>query len=327
MRKILFSLSLLWVVAAFALAFYEHFTEAGLYARLLGWQLETFGSARVNLTVIVTGVIYGLPGLIAMSLTRSGGPPPDPVAGQRNAAVVCLAFGVVLVVVGIAGYVISVKHAAGQSAAGEVASAPRLVSVDLDAGGGIPPAGGADGVSVTGWLQRGARYELEEQRPVSKKTVFCPFVGERWSASDPVKVFLRADPSAPIALRRTGGGPPGVKPLKGFVAVDFAPPTPLQVTIEGTTRPGALPAYAASFFGKQGLKVASDYVVLEAKPFFEAGRRSEWEKFAATSHWLTYITVPIGLFVSLLSLVPFVRWRRQVAARRVVTGASMEEGA
>ena len=89
MRKILFSLSLLWVVAAFALAFYEHFTEAGLYARLLGWQLETFGSARVNLTVIVTGVIYGLPGLIAMSLTRSGGPPPtrSPVSGTRRSCV------------------------------------------------------------------------------------------------------------------------------------------------------------------------------------------------------------------------------------------------
>lgn len=316
MRKLLFYLSVLWAVAAFAYAFYERSAEAGLYAKLLGWQLETFGSAELNLTTLGTGVIYGLPGLITMSLTRPAARPHDPVAGQRNAAVLLLAFGAALILAGVGGYVISATHAARQSAEGETARAPRLVSVDLDAADGIPPAGGADGVSVTGWLRRDAQYALEEKGYVGKKTVFCPLVGQRWKASDPVKVFLRADPSAPIALQRVGVAPGGMKLPKGFVGVDFTAPTPLRVTIEGTVRPGGLPDYASSSFGKQGVKAAGDYVVLEAKPFFEGGGRSEWEKFAMTSHLLTYLTLPLGLFSCLLSLVPFARWRKLSARRQ-----------
>ena len=318
-KKLLFYVSLLWVIAAFAYAFYEQSTEAGLYAKLLGWQLETFGSAGIKLTTLGAGIIYGLPGLIILSLTRSAPRPPDPVAGQRNAAILLLAFGLLLILVGIGAYVLNMTHTPRSSAEGESASAPRLVSVDLDSAAGIPPADGADGVAVTGWLRRDAQYMLEEKGYVSKKTIFCPFVGARWSASEPVKVFLRADPTAPIAVNRPAGGgtPAGFKLPKGFVPVDFAAQTPLRVTIEGLVRPGRLPDYVAASFSKEGVKVAGDYVVLEAKPFFEGGVRSEWDKFAETSYLLTYLTVPLGVMFCLLSLIPFVRWRKAAQGRRV----------
>lgn len=320
MKKILFYLAALWVAAAFAYAFYEQFNETGLYAKLLGWQLETFGSAGIKLTTLGAGVIYGLPGLVTMSLTRSAARrPPDPVAGQRNAAIVFLVAGVLLIIAGIGGYVISMNHAARRSATVETAPAPRLVSVDLDAATAFPPAGGADGVSVTGWLRRDAQYGLEEKGYAGKKTVFCPFVNARWDDSEPVKIFLRADPTAPIALSRAGGSPKGMKLPKGFVAVDFEAPTPLQVTIEGTTRPGGLPDYAASFFKKQGVKIAGDYVVLEAKPFFDTPRRSEWEKFAETSYLLTYLALPLALIFCLLSIISFVRWRKLLAQHQATT--------
>lgn len=319
MRRTLYYLSVLWVTAAFAYAIYERFAEVGLFARLLGWQLETFGSAPLMLTTLVAGIIYGSPGIITMSFTRSAKRPPDPVAGQRNAAIVFLLVAVICILAGVAGYVIYTAHAARQSAtvAPAAAPAPRLVSVDLDAAAGFPNAERADGVAVTGWLRRDAQYALEEKGYGGKKTVFCPFVNGRWNASEPVRVFLRADPSAPIALSRAGGPPPaGMKLPKGFVAVDFAPPTPVQVTIEGTTRPGGLPDYAVSFFKKEGVKPAGDYVVLDAKPFFDTPGRSEWEKFAETSYLLTYLAVPLGLVFGLLSVVSLVRWRKLLAQRQ-----------
>jgi len=314
MRKVLFVLSLLWLGAAFAYAFYEQSAEAGVYARLLGWQLETFGRADINLTMFGAGLIYGLPGLITLSLTRSaaGRRPPDPVAGQRNAAVLLLVFGVIIILVGIGAYGLYLSYGGRQSTTSETDRAPELVTVDLDTQSRVSQPVGADGVSVTGWLRRDAQYALEEKGYVGKETVFCPFVGARWNIAEPVAVVLRADPSAPIALNRVGAAGPsgGLKLPKGFVPVDFAPATPLRVTIEGTVRPGGLPDYAVSSFSKQGIKLASDYVVLQAKPFFATLGRSEWEKFVMTSYLLTYLALPIGLFFCLLSLIPFLRWRK-----------------
>ena len=314
MRKILFALALLWIGAAFAYAFYEQSTEAGLYAKLLGWQLEKFGRADINLTMFGAAVIYGLPGMITLSLTRHAGGrrPPDPVAGQRNAAVVLLAFGIISILVGIGAYVLYLSYGARQSTTSETDRAPQLVSTDLNADSRVSQRSGADGVSVTGWLRRDVQYALEEKGPVGKETVFCPFVGERWKISEPVAVVLRADPEKPIALNRVGPAGPqgGVQLPKGFVAVDFAPAVPLRVTIEGTVRPGGLPEYVVSAFSKQGVKLANDYVVLEAKPFFATVGRSEWEKFTMTSYYLTYIAVPLGLFFCLFSLIAFVRWSR-----------------
>lgn len=320
MRKILFFLALLWVGAALAYAIYERSAEAGLYAKLLGWQLETFGRADINLTTVGTIVIYGLPGLITLSLTRSAGGrrPPDAVAGQRNATVVLLAFGVVIILIGIGAFVLHLSYAALQSTTSERARAPELVSVDLDTESRVSQPVSADGVAVTGWLRRDAQYALEEKGYVGKETVFCPFVGGRWNISEPVGVVLRADPSAPIALNQPGmvGSPGGMKLPKGFGQVDFAPATPLRVTIEGTVRRGGLPDYAVSSFSKQGVKLANNYVVLEAKPFFATVGPSEWEKFAMTSHYLTFFAVPLGLFFCLLSLIPFVRWRKLKAEHR-----------
>ena len=314
MRKLLFVLALLWFLAAFAYAFYERTAEAGLYARLLGWQLEKLGTADINLTTFGTAVIYGLPGLITLSLTRParGQQPPDPAAGPRNATLVFLAFGFILILVGIGAYVLHLSYVGRQDTTSESQRAPELASVDLNTESRVSQPGGADGVSVTGWLRRDVQYGLEEKGPVEKETVFCPFVGERWKISDPVTVVLRADPEAPIALNRTGpvGPPGGFKLPKGFGRVDFGPATPLQVTIEGTVRPRSLPDYVVSSLSKQGVKLASDYVVLEAKPFFATVGRSEWEKFAMTSYYLTYIAVPLGLFSFLFSVISFVRWRK-----------------
>lgn len=319
-KKLLFYLSAVWVTAAFAYAFYEKFNEAGLYARLLGWQLETFGRAYITPTLLCVCLIYGSPGLIGLSLTRSAKTPPDPAAGQRNAAILLLSFGLLLILAGIGGYLIHLNYAAHQGEAGEAAA--RLVPVDLDTQTSPLSAGGADGLSVTGWLRRDVAYTLEEKGAAAgKKTVFCPFVGTRWTPSEPVKVFLRADPSAPIALHRpaVGSRPEGMRLPKGFVQVDFATATPLQATIEGTLRPGALPDYVTSSFNKQGIKAASDYMVLDARPFYDGPRRSEWDRFAMTSYLLTYITVPLGILIGLLSLIPFSRWRRiraqQVSSR------------
>ena len=205
---------------------------------------------------------------------------------------------------------------ARQDTTSESQRAPELLSVDLSTESRVLQPAGADGVSVTGWLRRDAQYGLEEKGYVGKETVFCPFVGERWKISDPVTVVLRADPEAPIALNRPGPDRPGgFKLPKGFVPVDFAPATPLQVTIEGTVRPRTLPDYVVSSLSKRGVKLASDYVVLEAKPFFATVGRSDWEKFAMTSHYLTYIAVPLGLFFCVFSLVPFFRWRRVKAGQ------------
>jgi hypothetical protein len=223
---------------------------------------------------------------------------------------VFVAFGVVLILVGIGAFVLHLSYVARPDTTSESQRAPELAVVDLNTEPRVSQPVGADGVSVTGWLRRDVQYGLEEKGYVGKETVFCPFVGERWKISDPVTVVLRADPEAPIALNRPVDRPGGFKLPKGFVPVDFAPSTPLQVTIEGTVRPRALPDYAVSAFSKQGVKLASDYVVLEAKPFFATVGRSEWEKFAMTSHLLTYIAVPLGLFFCLFSLVPFFRWRR-----------------
>ena len=314
MRKLLFVLALLWFLAAFAYAFYERTAESGLYATLLGWQLEKFGRADINLTTFGTAVIYGLPGLITLSLTRParGPQPPDPAAGPRNAALVFVAFGFILILVGIGAFLLHLSYVARQDTTSESQRAPELASVDLNTASRVSQPAGADGVSVTGWLRRDVQYGLEEKGPIGKETVFCPFVGERWKISDPVTVVLRTDPEAPIALNRTGpvAGPGGFKLPKGFAPVDFGPGTPLQVTIEGTVRPRALPDYVVSSLSKQGVKLASDYVVLEAKPFFATVGRSEWEKFAMTSHYLTYIAVPLGLFFCLFSVISFVRWRR-----------------
>ncbi len=318
MRKILFFLALLWVGAALAFAVYERSAEVGLYAKLLGWQLETFGRADINLTMFGTAVIYGLPGLITLSLTRHAGArrPPDPVAGQRKATIVLLAFGIVIIIIGIGAFVLHLSYEARQSTTSERGRAPELVSIDLDTESRVSQPVGADGVAVTGWLRRDAQYALEEKGYVGKKTVFCPFVGARWNISEPVGVVLRANPSAPIALNWPGvaGSPGGLKLPKGFVPVDFAPDTPLRVTIEGTVVRGGLPDYAVSSFSKHGVKLANNYVVLEAKPFFATVGPSEWEKFAMTSHWLTYFAVPLGLFFCLFSLIPFVRWLKLKAA-------------
>ena len=315
MRKLLFVLALMWVIAAFAYAFYERTAEAGLYSSLLGWQLEKFGKADINLTTFGTAVIYGLPGLITLSLTRParGPQPPDPAAGPRNAALVFVAFGFILILVGIGAFLLHLSYASRQeTTTSESQRAPKLAPVDLNTQSTISQPAGSDGVSVTGWLRRDVQYGLEEKGPIGKETVFCPFVGERWKISEPVMVVLRTDPEAPIALNRTGpvNAPGGFKLPKAFVPVDFGPATPIQVTIEGTVRPRALPDYVVSSLSKQGVKLTSDYVVLEAKPFFATVGRSEWEKFAMTSHWLTYIAVPLGLLICLFSLIPFFRWRR-----------------
>lgn len=282
-----------------------------MYARLLGWQLETFGRAYVTPTVVGVCLLYGSPGFIGLSLTKSAKTPPDPFAGQRNAAILLLSFGLLLILAGIGGYVIHLNYMAHPGAADETAA--RLISIDLDTAPAPVSASGADGVSVTGWVRRDATYILEEKgASAGKKTLFCPFVGARWNPSEPVKLFLRADPSAPIALHRlaVGSPPAGMKLPKGFVVVDFNASTPLQATIEGTPRPGALPDYVISALGKQGIKAAADYVVLEAKPFYDGPRHSEWDRFAMTSYLLTYITVPLGIFLCLLSLIPFMRWRK-----------------
>lgn len=312
MKKIIYYLSALWIAAAFAYALYENFTEAGLYAKLLSWQLETFGSASVKVTTVIASLIYGAPGIIGLSMTRSARTPPDPIAAQRNTGILLLAFGLIIILAGIGGYFISVTYASRQNTSSESASAPKLVSVDLDNAIEIPSTDGAEGASVTGWLRRDETYLLEEKGYGNKKTVFCPIVGARWKPSEPVKVFLRADPATPIALYRppVSNLPDGRKFPKGFVQIDFNTQTPLQSTIEGTLHPGKLPDYVSSFFNKEGIKVADDHVVLEAKPFYDGPRQSEWEKFAMTSHLLTYIAVPLGLVICLMSLIPFARWRK-----------------
>jgi len=312
MKKIIFYLSAFWIAAAFAYALYEKFNEAGLFALLLSWQLENFGQASINITVVITSLIYGAPGFIGLSMTRSASTTPDPVVAQRNTGILLLVFGFIVILVGISGYLINVAYTSGQSTTDETVGAPRLVSVDLDNSTEIPPTSGAEGASVTGWLRRNETYLLEEKGYSAKKTVFCPLVGAMWKPSDPVKIIVRADPATPIAVYRppVSNLPEGRKLPKGFVQVDFNAQTPLQSTIEGTLHPGKLPDYVAAFFSKAGVKVADDYVVLEAKPFYDGPRRSEWEKFAMTSYLLTYIAVPLGAVICLLSLIPFARWRK-----------------
>ncbi len=336
MKKTLFYLSGLWMAAAFGYALYESFNETGLYAALLGWQLETFGSAELKLTTLATGIIYGLPALITMTLTRSAAQQrtPDPVAGQRNAAIVFLTVAVLLVVAGIVGYAVNMNYTARQQSepvANATATAQRVVPVNLDASAAVPSMDGADGVAVTGWLRRDAQYGLEEKGYGGKKTVYCPLVNRRWKASEQVRIFLRADPSKPIALSRAGGGgggggPSGMKLPKGFVAVDFETPEPVEVTIEGTTRPGGLPDYVVSFFKKQGVTPASDYVLLEAQPFYDTPRRSGWDQFAETSYLLTYIALPLAFFFGVFGVVSVVRWRKLFAQRQAAEGFNRGDG-
>ena len=131
MRKSCF-FSLLWVGAAFAYAFMSSPPKPAYTPSFLVGNGK-HSAAPDNLTMFGTALIYGLPGLITLSLTRSaGGRPPDPVAGQRNAAAVLLSFGVILILIGIGAYVLNLSYVARQSTTSEPDRAPELVAVDLD---------------------------------------------------------------------------------------------------------------------------------------------------------------------------------------------------
>ena len=181
----------------------------------------------------------------------------------------------------------------------ETARAPRLHHGRPRHYGRDSARGQAPTASLDGWLRRDAQYG-SKRRATSVKDRLLPFRLARWKASDPVRVFLRADPSAPIALSRPAAATPprAMKLPKGFCPVGyFAPSDGLcRVTIEGRHDPAAARLRRLVFAGPQGVKMAGDYVVLEASP------SSKWPpvgvgEIRRNGYLLTYLAVPIGLVI------------------------------
>jgi hypothetical protein len=235
-------LILLCYVAAFAYGGYGWYSYSGLYRLAAEWQIETFGSYSLKLTLAIALFAPVLP--VAAASKYFGWPSPAGASlAPRNLkasprVILTLAFVLIVVAAGAGWY--------GYGKANETIA---FESIDLS---NSQPAKATHAI-ITGVAH--TEYQMEFQTKSGGMTTinrYIPLTAVRWRRGDPLVYFMKTNATAYVP---PGGG-------RIFEFSTKTPPFPI------TTEPGAmvengLPGPVAEVYRKHNISVASSAIVLD----------------------------------------------------------------
>jgi hypothetical protein len=276
--------TIVWIcfAAATAYAGYSWYTYSGLYRLIAEWQLDTFGSFSVKLTLL--GMILALIVPVAIVGRLLGGPnlmnKPDGLARAQNSPGLIALLGLLLLAAGAAagwlGYQKSQETIAYESidlAAGQLPSTQHVVLT---------------GIARTEYLMQ---YETKSSGSPTIHTYF-PLTSSSWRRGEPLVYFLKTNATAYMP---EGGG-------RMFAFSRTTPPFKMNTQKALLVRNG-LPGPVGEAYRKNNIAIADAPNVLDVSP----GADYETYMIAAIACALG------GFFTLFASAMMAVRRRRAVA--------------
>jgi hypothetical protein len=276
--------TIVWIgfAAATAYAGYSWYTYSGLYRLIAEWQLETFGSFSLKLTLL--GVILALIVPVAILGRLLGGPnlmnKPDGLAQTQSSPRLTALLGLLLLAAGAGagwlGYQKSQETIAYESidlAAGQLPSTQHVVLT---------------GIARTEYLMQ---YETKSSGSSTIHTYF-PLTSSSWRRGEPFVYFLKTNATAYLP---EGGG-------RMFAFSRTTPPFKMTTQKALLVRNG-LPGPVGESYRKNNIAMADPPIVLDVSP------GADYE---------TYIIAAIacalgGFFTLFASAMMAIRRRRAVA--------------
>jgi hypothetical protein len=276
--------TIVWIgfAAATAYAGYSWYTYSGPYRLIAEWQLETFGSFSLKLTLL--GVILALIVPVAILGRLLGGPnlmnKPDGLAQAQSSPRLTALLGLLLLAAGAGagwlGYQKSQETIAYESidlAAGQLPSTQHVVLT---------------GIARTEYLMQ---YETKSSGSSTIHTYF-PLTSSSWRRGEPFVYFLKTNATAYLP---EGGG-------RMFAFSRTTPPFKMTTQKALLVRNG-LPGPVGESYRKNNIAIADPPIVLDVSP------GADYE---------TYIIAAIacalgGFFTLFASAMMAIRRRRAVA--------------
>jgi hypothetical protein len=282
MNSILKIIVWLCFAAAVAYAGYSWYTYSGPYRLIAEWQIETFGSFSIKLTLL--GVILALIVPIAIVGRLLGGPnlmnQPDRLAQAQSSPRLIALLGLLLLAAG-----------AGAGWIGYQKSQETITYEPVDLTGGQLPS--TQHVVLTGIARTEYLMQYETKRSGSSTTnTYFPLTSSSWRRGEPFVYFLKTNATAYMP---EGGG-------RTFAFSRTTPPFKMT-TQKALLISNGLPGPVGEAYRKNNIAMADPPIVLDVSP---------------DADYATYIIAAIacvlGGFVSLFAgAMMAVRRRRAVA--------------
>jgi hypothetical protein len=241
---------LYWLYLAGCIAFigYEWYSYSGLYRLAAEWQMDTFGSYSIKLTLVLLLVVLIIPGAIIAKLLGVELKGLDRGAPAVDARLV-LAAGLVLA---------AAAAGAGWYGYGKATEEVAFEAFDLS-NGKVPPS---NHVVMTGVAH--PEYLVEFQTKGSTTDRYFPITATNWRPGDPVVYFMKTNATAYM-------------PPEGGKSFEFSRRTkPFRMTTEQSVLiENDLPGPVAEVYRKSNVALAPvpfvvDHPGADAAPYFGA---------------------------------------------------------
>jgi hypothetical protein len=240
----------LYIAGCCAYVGYEWYSYTGLYRLAAEWQMSTFGSYSMKLTLLVPLLVLLIPGAVLAKLLGLD-------VNARSAAAVNASPSVVLVV-GLV--LVAVAAGAGWYGYGKASANVAFEAFDLSKSKVSP----SNHVVMTGVAH--TEYQVEFQRKSGGSTSldrYIPITATNWRRGDPLVYFIKTNATA--YMPPEGG--------KFFEFSQRTPPFPMT-TQQGVLIENNLPGPVAEVYHKRNVALAPVPVILDldtsadAKPYF-----------------------------------------------------------